>query len=309
LLLVFLFSSTVSAADKQIFTLKDQRGDDYGDGTLVYPLRDDMHHGDLDLVSLSARDDEGGTTFEAVFANKIVVPGPTAIDTGGQTLARIMRLGFYTFNIDIYIDKDGVKGSGDDRTLPGRRAKIASENAWERVVCLTPRPAPAEGLLERILEKREFDALKGSKGRVDPEDEVEIKGRVKKLITDQYFFPTRVRVLGPSIRFFVPNSFLGSTADPSWHYVVVVTGSPIEEKIDLGSLIGKELQEEPPLMNLTISPGPPTDGFGTTRRDKEPLQTPIVDIVVPEGLKQSEILRDYDLKIGRPAILPAVTPK
>jgi C-terminal binding-module, SLH-like, of glucodextranase len=310
LIAILLLSFTFAySADKEIFKLTDARGDDYGDGTLIYPLRDYMQNGDLDLVSVTARPDEGGTSFEAVFANKIQIPGPRAIDAGGMTLNRIMRYGFYTFNLDIYIDKDGVKDSGNIRTLPGRVANIAPENAWEKVICLTPRPNEAKSLMENILEKREYDAWKEKKGRVDPEDDVEVKGRAKKAITDQYFFPTQVRVTGSMIRFFVPESFLGGAADPSWHYVVAVTGATIEEKIDLSGLIGKDANVEPPLLNLVIASGPPTDGFGTTRKERDALQTPIVDIIVPEGEKQSQILRNYDMNTGRPIEIPAVMPK
>ncbi len=309
IVILFISFTFVSAADKEIFRLSDPRGDDYGDGTLIYPLRDYMQKGDFDLVSLTARQDEGGTLFEAVFANKIAVPGPRAIDAGGMTLSRIMRYGFYTFNLDIYVDKDGVENSGNVRMLPGRGANVIPKNAWERVICLTPRPNEAKSLMENVLEKREYDSLKEQKGRVDPEDEVEMKGRARKALNDQYFFPTQVRVAGSTIRFFVPASFLGSVADPSWHYVVAVTGASIEEKIDLSGLIGKDSNVEPPLLNLVFATGPPTDGFGTTRKERDPLQTPIVDIIVPEGEKQSEVLRDYDMKTGRPVQIPAVTPK
>ena len=52
LMVILLLSFTFAySADKEIFKLTDPRGDDYGDGTLIYPLRDYMHNGDLDLVS------------------------------------------------------------------------------------------------------------------------------------------------------------------------------------------------------------------------------------------------------------------
>ena len=306
LALFFLSLPYLVIAEKEILTLKDPSGDDYGDGTLVYPLRDDMKKGDLDLISLSARPEEDGILFEAVFANNIVDPGYRTIDTGGKPLNQIVRLGFYTFNVDVYIDKDGVKGSGQERTIPGRRVRVVPENAWEKVVCLTPRPAEAESLLEKILERRAFDAWKQEQGRVDPEDEVEIKGKVKRELNDNYFFPTRVRVVGRRINFFVPTSFLGSKPDPSWNYVVAVTAAPIEQKMNLGALIGQEQKEETPLMNYLVLPGRPPDNLGTTLRDKEVLQPPILDIIVPDGQKQSEILRSYDPKTGTPASLPGV---
>ena len=180
------------------------------------------------------------------------------------------------------------------------------ENAWEKVVCLTPRPSEAESLLEKILERRAFNKWKEEKGRVDPEDETEIKGKVKQEMIGGYFFPTRVRVVGRKISFFVPTSFLGGKADPSWNYVVAVTAAPIEQKMDLGVLIGKEQKEETPLLNYLILPGRPVDNLGTTLRDKEDLQPPILDIIVPDGQKQTEILRSYDPKTGKPASLPGV---
>jgi hypothetical protein len=295
-----------ATAEKDTFTLKDPTGDDYGDGTLVYPLRDDMKKGDLDLISLSARPEDGGTLFEAVFANNIVDPGYRAIDVGGKPLNQIIRVGFYTFNLDVYIDKDGVKGSGEERMIPGRRAAIVPENAWEKVVCLTPRPAEAESLLEKILERRAYEDWKQEKGRVDPEDEVEIKGKVKQAMNNNYFFPTRVRVTGKKVNFFVPVSFLGGPPKPEWNYVVAVTASPIEQKMDFSMWFGKDQKEEMPLMNYIVLPGRPPDNLGTTRRERDDLQPPILDIIAPDDQKQSEILRSYDPKTGTPALLPGV---
>ncbi|HSE43476.1 MAG TPA: glucodextranase DOMON-like domain-containing protein [Acidobacteriota bacterium] len=308
LLAILLMLLDYSHAAEKIFTLKDPAGDDYGDGTILYPLRDDMKKGDLDLVSLSARQEDDGTLFEAVFANNIVAPDWRAIDAGGMPLNRVMRLGFYTFNVDIYIDKDGIKGSGEVRTLPGRRAVVNPESAWEKVICLTPRPADAETVLDKIVERREYDSWKEEKGRVDPEDEIEIKGRAKQSLRDRYFFPTRVRVRGKTVEFFVPSSFLGGKADPSWNYIVAVTAATKEERIDLVGLFNKESKEDPPLMNLQVIPGRPQDNLGTTQRDKEALQTAIVDLIVPDGQKQSEILRDYNINTGKPVSLPGVKP-
>ena len=60
-----------SADSRSIFVLTDPRGDDHGDGKLIYPRRDDLRPGDLDLVSLEARALADGTEFEATFARPI----------------------------------------------------------------------------------------------------------------------------------------------------------------------------------------------------------------------------------------------
>jgi hypothetical protein len=81
---------------------------------------------------------DGGTEFEVTFARQIRKPDPRAIDFGGSSLEDVARFGFYTFNVDVYIDTDGKPGSGAMNALPERNAEIASETAWERAVILTP---------------------------------------------------------------------------------------------------------------------------------------------------------------------------
>ena len=44
------------------------------------------------------------------------------VDMLKQTLDSVARLGFYNFNVDIYIDTDRIPGSGSSEMLPGRRA-------------------------------------------------------------------------------------------------------------------------------------------------------------------------------------------
>ena len=43
-------------------------------------------------------------------------------------------------------------------------------------------------------------------------------------------------------------------------------------------------------------------------RDDASLQPPMIDILVPEGQSQEEILRDFDSARDRPVELPAVVP-
>ena len=153
-----------------IFKLEDPRGDDHGDGSLVYPLRDDFEPGDLDLLSFSARAENGGTTFEATFARPVRSPGRRTIDIGGGNLNDVARFGFYTFNVDVYIDMDRIPGSGSTNMLPGRVAEIAPENAWERAVCLTPRPYEAQEALRRLMVRTVKHDAKTDKKKLSEND-------------------------------------------------------------------------------------------------------------------------------------------
>ena len=68
MLAALLTSGAAQAAAPPLFTIADPRGDDHGDGSLIYPRRDDLRPGDLDLLSLTASPDPEGTAFEATFA-------------------------------------------------------------------------------------------------------------------------------------------------------------------------------------------------------------------------------------------------
>ena len=52
----------------------------------------------------------------------------------GEEIAQRARFGFYTFNLDLYVDTDRVPGSGRTETLPGRNLTAAqlTEKVLER---------------------------------------------------------------------------------------------------------------------------------------------------------------------------------
>jgi len=296
----------VAAEGQPIFTLADPKGDDYGDGTLQYPLRTDMQPGDLDLVRFAASAQAGGTLFEVTFARSVRVPPRRTIDPVGTTLDKIAKLGFYTFNIDVYIDTDRIPGSGSTQTLPGRRAAIAQANAWEKVVCLTPRPYDAQDMLKAIYVREAKMELKRRQGSVTSADVDTISAGVSRDVASSVFFPTVVSVTGRSIRFFVPDAFLGGPAKDTWSYVVGVSGANIEIKVDVAAIIGSE-GKSPGLMIIPILPGKGFDNFGTNREGDD-MQPTLIDIVVPPGTTQDVVLKGYDLMGGRPVALPGIVP-
>jgi len=292
------------AADT-IFTLDDPRGDDHGDGDLTYPLSYyGLRPGDLDLISLSAERVSGGTEFTATFAQHVRPTARRTIDVGGTSLDDIARLGFYTTNLDIYIDTDHVPGSGGLITLPGRHAEIDPRNAWERAICLTPRPYEARTALKSILLKSLKRRLNAKEGATR-EDAERLKASLPDELESHIFFPTRVRVSGAKIRFTVPDSFLGGPARADWGYVVFTTGADIDLRFEINAP-GLDKASDERLMLLPISPGGSTDHFGGGRDDEED-QAPIVDLLVPEGMRQETVLRSGNRKdpVRLPAVIPA----
>jgi hypothetical protein len=271
-----------------LFTLTDPRGDDHGDGELRYPLRDDLVRGSLDLLSLTAFAEEDGTRFEATFARPI--PRPPAgrtVDLAGETMAQRARFGFYTFNLDLYVDVDRVQGSGRTDTLPGRYLSLAPAGAWEKVIVVAPRPYEARDMLRGIWRKQRREERVRTQGALSDSQQKAVDAEVERELEERVFFATRLRVMGSTVEFFVPSGFLGGPARPQWGYAAAVTGASIETKVNLPALFGKDSPRE--LMVLPIGPGDSAERFGGGRLG-DPGQSPVVDLLVPEGVSQQQVL-------------------
>lgn len=299
-------------AGDTLFKLSDPRGDDHGDGSLSYPLalHDDFGRGELDLVALEAEAISGGTEFTATFARTVRKPYRKPIDDGGTQLTTVARLGFYNFNLDLYIDTDRKPGSGRVVTLPGREAEVNADTAWEKAICLTPRPDVARIQLRRILTYAARKELKAEQGRLSDGAADQITAQVNLELDQDYFFPTRVRVTGPKIRFFVPSTFLGGTAQPTWAYTVALTAAAINAEVEMAAVDDDSwiaTYRGGRLMNLPVVPGGATGMLGTSKNDAD-LMPPILDIIVPPGVSQETILNDWDILAERRVRLPGVVP-
>lgn len=296
------------AFGKATFTLSDPRGDDHGDGNLIYPLNDELDPGDLDLTSLTARSANSGTWFEATFAQPIRSPETEVVDDLGTSLKSIARFGFYTFNLDIYIDTDRQPGSGAVAMLPGRFANVDRAHAWERAVILTPRPHEARGELKRLLMRKLNQELRDEDSTLSDDTAAELRTQIPDDVDSRIFFPTQIRVRGNKVSFFVPDSVLGGPAKDTWSYVVAVSGANVLQTFDLGRVLGRSSEKEETLMILPVSPGKWTDRFGGGR-EAAPNQPPIVDVIVPKNERSQEsYLQDFDSRSKRNAVLPGVVP-
>lgn len=289
-----------------LFTLEDPRGDDHGDGELRYPLRDDLPAGSMDVLSFRAWPESEGTRFEATFARPIPVPQRRTVDSAGTTLADQAKLGFYTFNLDVYVDEDRQEGSGQTDTLPGRNLALTPGSAWEKAIVLTPRPYEARDVLRKLWRDAAVAEAQRQQGSVSESAVRALETQVEQRMETRVFFPTRVRVFGPTVSFFVPNSFLGGPAQASWGYAVAVTGATLEQRVELPSLFGGVTAPRPQgLMVLDIAPGVSKERFGGGRVGAS-AQSPVVDLLVPEGVRQEDVLGAS--APGWPAVVPAPAP-
>lgn len=293
------------AAPAPLFVLSDPTQDDHGDGTLKYPLVADMREGDLDLVELSAQPADGGAWFVVTMRRNVRPPGPEVVDSLGRTKAEIARLGFWEFNVDIYVDKDRVEGSGQLWTLPGRKVSIDPKTAWERMISLSPQPDQSAIMVRRVLNEQAKEQVKAEQPRVDPQDLEAARTMVSGAMESHFWFARNVQVSGRRVKFFVPDAFLGGPPSPDWAYTVLVTGATLEPRFDMSRLIGKAALEDD---NLLIPVGTALSPRHFAGREDDPLQPPVIDTLVPPGQRQEDVLRDYDVRTGRMAQLTGVVP-
>lgn len=271
---VALFVAT-SAFAQQLQSISDPPNDDFGDGNLLYPQNANFKSGDLDLRQLRVTRDNEGFWFEAQFANPVRNPAKAFDVLGGGNLADFARKGFYNFNIDIYVDTDRINGSGNTFTLPGRGGlRIDGAYAWEKAAILTPRP---EAIRENLLDALVKQHPDRSRDEVAASTDAAI------------FFPTRVRVRGKSVSFFVPQSYFGNSDGSDWAVTVLVTGAQLALPIHLHLLpSAKSPLEELELGVLQPFQGQPAETFGFGNIARSP--SPIVDALLPTmALQKSQL--------------------
>lgn len=267
---------SAGAGQQLLVTISDPPGDDYGAGTLVYPQRADFKTGDLDLLQLKISRDDEGFWFEAMFKNPIRDPVNVPNPVGAESLANFARKGFYQFNLDVYVDTDRVQGSGNTFTLPGRQVKIDPAYAWEKAVILTPRPELMRQQLLAAMAEQFPD-------RTSAETEASVDQAM--------FFPTRIRVRGKSISFFVPAGFFAGSDGTDWAVTAFVTGAITTIPADLTLFPSTKT----PLERLQLGvmqpvAGRPKDTFGY----RGAMPSPVVDMLDTSAEQQVRQLTAKD---------------
>ena len=292
-----------AAAAEPLFVLDDPKGDDWGSGVLIYPDRDDMERGDLDLARFSAEQRSDGVWFIVEMAQPVRSPVGRVTELGQTAIDRLARNGFYTFNVDIYVDTDRIAGAGEKTAVPGRGVAVDRNFAWEKAIVLTPRPDIARTMLQMHYDEQFEAELRAEKGRASKDDLKDVEGRSEKRVNDLYFFANKVRVTGRQIEFQVPTEFLGGVPAKSWAYTVLVTGADIEQTGRPGRLSPKR----PAMLTMSVARGVRYSQWGI-RGDADESTPPVVDLLAPDPDTQPAVLTSYDMVAGRLADVPGVAP-
>jgi len=239
--------------------------------------------------------------FTVEMAQPVRSPTGRVTEIGQIPIERLARNGFYTFNVDIYIDTDRIVGLGQTVTIPGRGVTVDRSFAWEKAVILTPRPGVAATMLQLSFDNTFEAELRARQGRVSKADLAELQGRSEARVRDLYYFPDKVRVNGRRIEFLVPTEFLGGTPAPSWAYTAVVTGADLEQTGRPGQLA----PAKPTMMTMSVARGIRNSQFGI-RSDVDEATPPVVDILAPDPGAKSTVLDNFDMVAGRLAAVPGV---
>lgn len=118
-----LLSVPALAANKVSF--KDPTGDDNGPGKYSYPTDTVYKRGSFDLTDFTF--EKKGNKADVTLGFNTTLEDPWKMGSGFA-----VQMAF------IFIDTDGKEGSGSTDAPPGLNVKFAPNNAWEKVIIISP---------------------------------------------------------------------------------------------------------------------------------------------------------------------------
>lgn len=178
--------------------LKDPSKDDFGPGTYVYPTDAVYKPGSFDITRLEVVPEGEDIEFRVTVASRIEDPWDSKA-WGGN--------GFSTQMAFIFIDQDGQPGSGVTGSLPGLNLRFAPEQAWDKVVVISPQ------------------------GRTRLNSEIETKAADVKA---NIIVPKQTRAQGRTLVAVVGKDQLGGAPAAAWGYQVAMQSNEgFPDKTDL----------------------------------------------------------------------------
>ena len=258
-------------APRLVAAFDDARDDAYGPGSYVPPGDTQFQPGDFDLRRLAVLVDGDDVLFEVTLGAEIRVPQD--LYRLNSTPARLWN-NLYLQNIDIYVDTDPTSPAGHTACVPGRRVAFAGGRTWKRAVILTPQPGLAQAVVA--------DALPAAS---------------KKMI-----FPDRLQLRGRTLIARVPADQLGGLPTPAWGYSVHVSGATWERNLRVLDRLTGTVEADAftmPILSMreawTFGGAPDNDAFPR-----------VVDVLLPPGVDQREVLGSYQPASGAWARVPFV---
>ncbi len=247
--------------------LADPTGDDNGPGTYLYPTDAVYTSGSFDITEFEVVPQGDTVEFRVKVNARIEDPWDSAA-WGGNGFSVQMAM--------IHIDTDGQPGSGATEGLPGTNVRFAPEEAWDKVVVISPQ------------------------GPTRVNSEIELKAAQHK---DRIVVPRVTRVSGRTLVAVVDTAALGGAPQASWGYQVLMQSN--EGFPDKGDLLTRKVNE---------SEGQHRFGGGSDYDNDPHVLDILVPGGGDQVARQHEILSKYNKEGGeaaRPeerAVVPMVYP-
>jgi hypothetical protein len=179
-------------------SLMDPTGDDNGPGTYVYPTDQVYKPGSFDITSFEVVPKGDTVEFRVTVKTRIEDPWDSKA-WGGNGFS--LQMAF------IHIDTDHVPGSGATTSLPGNNVRFSPEEAWDKVVIISP-----QGTTRLV-------------------SEVETKVGEEK---SRVVIPKSTRAAGRTLIAIVDAAQLGGLPQPGWGYQVLMQSNEgFPDKADL----------------------------------------------------------------------------
>lgn len=166
--------------------LADPVGDDNGPGTYVYPTDPIYKKSAFDLVRFQVIPKGDKVELRVTFKGRIEDPWDSKT-WGGNGFS--LQMAF------VHIDMDHVAGSGETRGIPGTNVRFKADEAWDKVVVLSPQ-GPSR--LNSEIDQKAAD----------------MKARI--------IVPTITRSSGKTLIAVVTKDQLGAMPAPGWGYQVLI---------------------------------------------------------------------------------------
>ena len=178
-------ASAAPASDGSV-SLSDPSGDDNGPGNYVYPTDKVYKSGSFDLRSFEVVPNGDTVEFRVKVGSRIEDPWDSKA-WGGN--------GFSVQMAFIHIDTDHKAGSGVQGGMPGTNVRFAADEAWDKVVIISPQ------------------------GPTRVNSEVDQKAKDWK---DRVVVPKVTRASGKTLIAVVGTDQLGGAPQPGWGYQVLM---------------------------------------------------------------------------------------
>ncbi|MBP7149127.1 MAG: hypothetical protein KBD01_16485 [Acidobacteria bacterium] len=172
----------VPAAVAQEVSFTDPTGDDNGPGNYTYPTDTVYKPGSFDITNFKLA--QKGDKVDVTVGVNAALEDPWRMGTG-----------FSVQMIFVFIDQDHKEGSGFTKGLPGLNIEFAPEDAWDKVIILSPQGA----------------------SRVKSEAKTKAGSMAAAVVV-----PARVKGSGRNISATVPKAELGEGDPAQWGYQVVM---------------------------------------------------------------------------------------